>query len=427
MITAPLHAWVLLLLAGLGAAWLWWRHTRLLRAIHRYAAGVRGDPASAEPESAELRALARAIREQMAVTEDSRMGVQAERDRLAAVLGQMTDGVLIVDEFGEIRYSNPAAARLFQLDGLRARSLTEALRDFRLVDVWKRSQSTGSLQTESLELPVTRQFVQLVVVPDSHDGGSLVLVQDLTRMRRLETVRQDFVSNISHELRTPLASLRALAETLIDGAIRDPLAAPRFLRQIMAEVDALTQMSQELLDLVSIESGKAELHLAEISPRQLLDAAADRMRVQAERASLNIEVKCQDDLPAVRADPSRLGQVLVNLIHNAIKFTGPGGQISLSAGSTMIESDAHARAVDFVVVDTGRGIPPDDLPRIFERFYRGDKSRSGGGTGLGLSISRHIVEAHGGRIWAESLEGRGSTFHFTIPLSDSSGEAASRV
>ena len=271
------------------------------------------------------------------------------------------------------------------------------------------------MQVESVELASRRQFIQLVVVPDAHGGGSLLLAQDLTTMRRLETVRQDFVSNISHELRTPLASIRALAETLMDGAVRDPSAAPRFLEQMINEVDALTQMSQELLDLASIESGKAGLTLERANPHDLLDAAARRMRLQAERANLGVRIDCSDALPEVLADAGRLGQVVVNLIHNSVKFTPPGGTITLSAGHSP-ESPAGARGfVEFAVKDTGRGISADDLPRIFERFYRADKARSSGGTGLGLSIARHIVEAHGGRIWAESVEGQGSTIRFTIP------------
>ncbi len=163
-----------------------------------------------------------------------------------------------------------------------------------------------------------------MVVPDTHGGGSLLLAQDLTRLHQLETVRQDFVSNFSHELRTPLASLRALAETLLDGALRDPEAASRFLQSMIAEVDSLTQMSQELLDLTAIESGKAALQLAAIEPRTVLESAADRMRMQAERAGLALQVNCPDTLPLVRGDPARLGQVLLNLIYNALKVHGPG-------------------------------------------------------------------------------------------------------
>jgi two-component system phosphate regulon sensor histidine kinase PhoR len=232
----------------------------------------------------------------------------------------------------------------------------------------------------------------------------------------LETVRQDFVSNISHELRTPLAALKALAETLEGGALQDPEAAPRFLKRMVTEVDSLAQMAQELLELSAIESGKEELQLAAEDPRELLNAAADRMRLQVDRAGLVLHARAGQRVPQVRVDARRFQQVLVNLIHNAIKFTPPGGEITLEAEA--IEGGAGAEEpglVRFSVRDTGQGIPAENLPRIFERFYRTDKARRKGGTGLGLSIARHLVEAHRGKIWVESIEGRGSTFHIDIP------------
>ena len=221
-------------------------------------------------------------------------------------------------------------------------------------------------------------------------------------------MRRDFISNISHELRTPLASLKALTETLQNGALADPDAGPRFLGRINAEVDALTQMAQELLDLSKIESGQVALVLRKVDPLAVLKSAADRMRLQAERAGVNLTVETVAS-PTVQADAARLEQVLVNLIHNAVKFTRRGGAVTLSAS-------VDGESVIFAVRDTGVGIPADDLPRIFERFYRVDKSRTGSGTGLGLSIAKHIVEAHGGRIWAQSREGEGSAFFFSIPV-----------
>jgi two-component system phosphate regulon sensor histidine kinase PhoR len=175
-------------------------------------------------------------------------------------------------------------------------------------------------------------------------------------------------------------------------------------------VDALTQMATELLELSRIESGQVPLELRPVSAGNLIASAAERMRTQAERAGLSLRVTRPPEPCLVQADLPRLEQVLVNLVHNAIKFTPPGGEVSLSAR-------LEGQVVCFTVQDTGAGIPADDLERIFERFYKADRARSSGGTGLGLSISRHLVEAHGGRIWAESVEGRGSQFHFTLPLS----------
>ena len=386
------------------------------RALSHYESALRRDPDAHISADGGVQALSLIVRRLLAENSENLTGARSERDRLAAVLDQMTDGVLIADAPGEVRYFNPAAAKIFQISSPLGKTITEILRDHRLVGAWQRSRDSTAMQSETVELPTRRLFIQLVVVPDLHGGGSLLLAQDLTRMRRLETVRQDFVSNVSHELRTPLASLRALAETLLEGALRDPEAARRFLERMIAEVDALTQLSQELLDLASIQSGKAGLSLAPASPGSLLDAVAERMRVQVERAGLELRIEFPDPLPTVQVDAARLGQVLVNLVHNAIKFTAPGGRIVLTAIPAMDERNAGAGFVRFSVSDTGRGIPADELSRIFERFYRMDKARSTGGTGLGLSIARHIVEAHGGRIWAESVEGHGSSFHFTVPL-----------
>jgi two-component system phosphate regulon sensor histidine kinase PhoR len=332
-----------------------------------------------------------------------------EHAKLSAILDQLTDGVIIVDADGFIQFANPAAQKLFETPNTLGHSVTEVVRNHQLVDAWRRCQQTNEMQSESVELPARHQFLQLIAIPDTHAGGSLILVQDLTRVRRLETVRRDFISNISHELRTPLASLKALTETLQNGALSDPQAGPRFLGRINAEVDALTQMAQELLDLSRIESGQVELILAPLAPKSLLNSAADRMRMQAERAGLKLSVKCGDDLQNIRADKSRLEQVLVNLIHNAVKFTKPGGEI-------VLEAESGKGGVKFAVRDTGVGIPTESLSRIFERFYRVDRSRTGSGTGLGLSISKHIVEAHGGKIWAESDERHGSVFYFEIPI-----------
>ncbi|HLO15225.1 MAG TPA: ATP-binding protein, partial [Anaerolineales bacterium] len=328
---------------------------------------------------------------------------------LATVLDQITDGVLIADAQGLIQFANPAAGKLFQFADPLNRSITEVVRNHQLVEAWRRCQQMRQMQSESVELPTRRQYLQLVVIPDKHTSGSLLLVQDLTRLRRLETVRRDFVSNLSHELRTPLASLRALAETLQDGALDDPPAARRFVDQIQIEVDALTQMANELLELSKIESGRFALDLTPVAAYDLLNSASERMQLQAERAHLTLRVECQADLPNVRIDTQRLEQVLVNLIHNAVKFTRPGGEVVLFA-------EPVDGSIRFAVRDTGAGIPADEVSRIFERFYRVDKSRTGSGTGLGLSIAKHIVEAHGGEIWAESAEGRGSTFYFTIPF-----------
>jgi two-component system phosphate regulon sensor histidine kinase PhoR len=411
-------SWFLLFLAillAIALGWLGARYIILRRSLNHYAALLRlaangennisdlpEDLPALEEFSNAVKTMALALRVRTSV-------VDAERARLAAVLDRMTDGVLIADSGGQIQFANPAIERLFETNQAVGRRVAEVLRQHQLVEAWQRSRETGEAQEESVEIPARRRFLQLVVLPDRQTHGSLLLVQDLTRVRRLETVRRDFISNVSHELRTPLASLKALTETLRDGALEDPKAAQRFLGRIETEVDALTQMATELLELSRIESGQVPLQRKAVPAATLLLSAAERMRAQVERAGLVLRLDTAQDMTEVSADPPRLEQVLVNLIHNAVKFTPPGGEVILAA-------QTQGEFVRFSVRDSGVGIPADDLERIFERFYKADRARSGGGTGLGLSISRHLVEAHGGRIWAESAEGDGSTFYFTIPV-----------
>lgn len=234
------------------------------------------------------------------------------------------------------------------------------------------------------------------------DGASAV--------RRAETIRREFVGNVSHELRTPIASLKALVETLEEGALDDPPAAREFLEQMHVEVDSLAQLVHELLELSRIESGEAPIRPERVEPVELLEQAARRLRRQAERAHVVVDIVADPDVPWVWADPSHVERVLINLLHNAIKFTPEEGRITLTARS-------QGQSVRLLVADSGIGITSEDLPRLFERFYKVDRSRASGGTGLGLAIAKHIVQAHGGQIWAESRgEGKGSTFAFTLPV-----------
>ena len=409
----PGTLFLLLILCGLTLGFLIWREIDIRIRIRNYSKILK-NVTYGESSSREIPFRVRGLNPLPGIIHDLVLSdhakieeLETERARLAAMLDQMTDGVMIADPAGVINFANPAAGRLFETGEVIDRNIVEVIRQHQLIEAWRVCQESGEMQTQSVEMSDRRQFLQIVAIPDRTTGGSLLLVQDLTRVRHLETVRRDFVSNISHELRTPLASLKALTETLQDGALEDHEAAKRFLVRIEAEVDALTQMAAELLELSRIESGQVPLELKPVSPATLLFTALDRMRMQVERAAITFSVVCPPDLPSIRADAPRLEQVLVNLIHNAVKFTPPGGQVILSA-------QKEEYFIRFAVQDSGVGIPTEDLPRIFERFYKTDRARTSGGTGLGLSISRHIVEAHGGKIWAESEEGKGSTFFFTI-------------
>ena len=341
--------------------------------------------------------------------------LSSQRQRLAAILEHMADGIIITDEEGRVQLINRAAARLLgttQNVAIGA-SFVQVVRDHELVEVWRQCDQWGEEQVDTVELERRSLFVRIAVTPihEADKRSVLVVLQDLTQLRHLETVRRDFISNVSHELRTPLASLKALVDTLRDGALDDPPTAQRFLDRMETEIDAVTQIVDELLELSRLESGRVSFQMQPVAVPELVEPPVERLRPQAERAGLRLEVEVPPDLPAASADAARVRRVVSNLVHNAIKFTPTSGLVRVEA-----TFDDGENEIVISVTDTGVGIPADDLPRIFERFYKADRSRQrGSGTGLGLAIARHIVQAHGGRIWVDSIEGQGSTFYFSLP------------
>ncbi len=345
--------------------------------------------------------------------------------RFAAVLDQMADGVLITNHLGLVTLINPAAARLLHTTAAEAlgRSFAAVVRHHALIEVWQRSRERGGEQVEAVEVGPDL-FLQAVITPfrRGETAGAIVLLQDLTQVRRLQVMRRDFISNLSHELRSPLAALQILVETLQDGALDDPPAAERFLAQAEAEVNTMTQMVEELTELSQIESGQVRLRLAPVMVSELIDGPLERLRPQVEAGGLTLRVELPPDLPPALADAERMRQVVANLLHNAIKFTPPGGEIAITAEASQRNGDAGTLIRELVIEvrDTGIGIAKVDLPRVFERFYKSDRARTRGrgGTGLGLAIARHIVEAHGGRIWVKSKEGKGSRFFFSLPAEE---------
>lgn len=406
---------VVTLLAILLAAWISGFTSRPIRqltqAVRQVAAGELAEQAipSSLDEVSQLtqafNAMTSRLQEQFSVLE-------TERGKLEAVLEKMTDGVLIVNQQGVIILANPAVEQMFSLKDGQAvgQPLAEALRHHQPYEMWQLCQETGQLQQASMEVNKRYSLQGLATsLGQALPGSILLLFQDVTRQRLIEAMRRDFISNVSHELRTPLAGIKALTETLRDSALEDPPAARRFLDRMETEVDALSLMVTEILELSRIESGRVPLELAPTRPIDMITPAYERLRLQAERAGLAFDIACPEDLPLVRADTSRVQQAIVNLVHNAIKFTPAGGQVIVGA-----EQDGES--IRFWVSDTGIGISPEDLPRIFERFYKVDRARSGSGTGLGLAIVRHMVEAHRGEIWAKSELNKGSTFYFTLPL-----------
>jgi two-component system phosphate regulon sensor histidine kinase PhoR len=335
----------------------------------------------------------------------------AERDKMFAILSNVADGILLLDSEGRVTMINQAASRILQLgeDKTLGHTFIEVVHDHELDDVLQRSLKTGEQQTGLVETQLGKQFLGVIATPLRGQSGNVVLLQNLTELQRLQTVRRDFVANISHELRTPVASLKVLAETLQGGALDDPTVGREFLAKINVETDRLAQMVNELSELSRIESGEVYLNVQSIDIGEVAMRVVERLKAQASRAKLSLVMDIPASLPKALADKERVEQVLINLLHNAIKFTPSQGTISVSA-------KVEGNNVVVAVGDTGVGIPADDLPRIFERFFKADKARAGGGTGLGLAISKHLVEAHSGKIWAESIEGQGSTFTFTLPI-----------
>jgi two-component system phosphate regulon sensor histidine kinase PhoR len=339
--------------------------------------------------------------------------IQSEKAIFTSILGSMNDGILVVDEENNVTLINQAAGLIFNVtrEGALGHSLVEVIRHFKMNELLEKTRESGMPQIDSFETTPEKTYIRCIATPLKEElpGSILFLMQDLTRIRQLEIIRRDFVSNVSHELRTPLTSLKLITETLQDGMFDDPQQAAKFLDRMSGEIDNLSQMVEELLELSRIESGRVPLEKRWVKPQELLAAACERMTLQAERAGLTCGLTCPPGLPSIFVDKPRLESVLVNLLHNAIKFTRPGGSIELSAYQQL-------NTIVFSVKDTGIGILPKDLARVFERFYKSDRSRSERGTGLGLSIARHLVEAHGGKIWAESEVNQGSTFSFSIPF-----------
>jgi len=338
-----------------------------------------------------------------------------ERNRSSAILGSMVEGVAVVTADERILYCNWAFEQILELPegSSQGRTLVEALRQADLVALVRRALSGVEELTGELEVGTVRHrnfSVTAAPVRAAGANGAVLVLHDITELRRLERVRRDFVANVSHEFKTPLTAIQGFAETLLSGALDDKANRQRFVEIIREHARRLARLTDDLLKLSRIEAGRLELEIRPIRVEALVNGCVETARLNAQARGLEIHVDLEKDTPAVRGDGAQLGEVLQNLLDNAQQYTPSGGKIEVKARS-------NGQEVVFTVTDTGIGIPESDLERIFERFYRVDaaRSREAGGTGLGLAIARHIVEAHGGRIWVESAVGQGSRFHFSIP------------
>ena len=341
-----------------------------------------------------------------------------ERNLSSAILGSMVEGVAVVNGSERLVFANPGFAEILGLDvpPTSGSALVEVVRQTELLEAVR--QVLGGeprVQSEIVTGTLRQHFFAITVaaVRAGDTTGAVVVLHDITELRKLERVRRDFVANVSHEFRTPLTAIQGFAETLLAGAIDDPQNRTRFLEIILEHSRRLARLTEDLLMLSKMDAERLELEIRRLSVSQLIESCLETAQRRGAEKDLRISVNMPQGLPDIAGDRRRLAEVLQNLLDNAIQYTLPGGQIVVSA-------KAMEEQIILTVSDTGIGIPKADQPRIFERFYRVDvaRSREAGGTGLGLAIAKHLVEVHGGRLWVESEVGQGSQFHFSVPFFD---------
>ena len=362
--------------------------------------------------------LWRRLSTQRATLEASQIEQSRARRDLEDVLASLQDAVLVVDAHTRLRFVNQAALRLFglRIEDVLGANLIEALPSFGIDAAMRAALLDGQTSAQEIHLyaPQLREVFLRVAPVYSGAGaevGAVAIVQDMTELRRLERVRRDFVANASHELRTPIANIRATAETLLH-APDDAQLIGRFLPPLISEAERLSRLVSDLLDLARAEAGEKPAR-APVELKQTIQNVVDSLSDKAARNHINIEWHPNGSAPVVSGDAAALEQVAFNLLDNALSYTPQGGQVALN----LREPSEDKGTAILEVSDSGIGIPADDLPRVFERFYRVDKarSRSEGGTGLGLAIVKHIVENHGGHVEVESQEGQGTTFRVELP------------
>ena len=363
----------------------------------------------------ELAELAGALNRALAGLGQTIHTLTDERNRSSAILASMVEGVAVVAGDERILFCNWAFEQILELPegSSQGRTLVEALRQADLIALVRQALPGAEEVTGEVEVgTVRRRNFSVTAAPVRAAGanGAVLVLHDITELRRLERVRRDFVANVSHEFKTPLTAIQGFAETLLNGALDDRANRKRFVEIIREHARRLARLTDDLLKLSRIEAGRLELEIRPVPVEALVNGCVETARLKAEAKGIEIHVETQKGAPPIRGDGVQLGEVLQNLLDNAVQYTPAGGRIE-------VISCANGQSVVFTVADTGIGVPEADLERIFERFYRVDaaRSREAGGTGLGLSIARHIVEAHGGRIWVESAVGLGSRFHFSIP------------
>jgi len=368
--------------------------------------------------------LAKAISEMDAQLRNKIEEISKEKGTLQTILKGMAEGVLVVDEKNHIIMINDTLRTLFSPSTeVVDKTPLELIRHTELEGAIHKAIQEGKNSSFELTLPTSLgkifevNVVGILPPPEEEQkeghgmSGAIAVLHDISRLKELEKIRQDFVANVSHELRTPLTTIKGYTETLLDGALKEEVA-PQFLQVIQKHTDRLAKIVEDLLTLSKIETKEFQLKKEKLYLSELIDDVLDFVKEGAKKKKISIDAVHISSSFIIEGDRNILEQILINLLDNAIKYGREGGKITISA------NQKDQKEIEVSVRDNGIGIPQEDLPRIFERFYRVDKGRSQelGGTGLGLSIVKHLISAHGGRVWAESQLGEGSTFYFTLPF-----------
>jgi len=366
----------------------------------------------------EIGQLARSINAMACQLKGTASQITEARSQSRAILDSMADGVIALNRKGEVLFINPVIEEVFQISQAFSygKNVLGVIRDYEVERLLKKALKTGEHVIEEVKLlyPEPKVFLLHATPLKSQGadrGGLVVLLQDITERKKLEDMRTEFVANVSHELRTPLTSIRGYLETLLDGAVEDPAATSHFLGIMNKETERLTRLVEDLLELSKLEGRRAIAPYRQVQITDNIQQVIDMFQSRAREKNLTLLTELPSKLPPVKGDPDMLAQVLINLVDNAIKYTPADGKVTVKAS-------VQAGTLQVTVEDTGIGIPPESLPRLFERFYRVDKARSRelGGTGMGLAIVKHIIRAHGGQTFVKSAVGKGSAFSFTLPV-----------
>ncbi len=368
----------------------------------------------------EIGTLGRSLNVLAARLRDKIQDLEQEQAKVTAILDGMVEGVIAVDGHEHILIMNERARGIFGLGAARGerKPFLEVVRNADLHEVFRQSRKEGAGAVVGREVSLTtpvERVLQVHAIPLALAGderGLVMVLHDITELRRLEAVRTEFVANVSHELRTPLTAIHGYLETLLGGALEEPEHARKFLEIVFRHTERLGRLINDLTDLSNIELGKILLRLGAVRLDEVVDSVVAIIRLRAAAGGVSLTAEVPGALADVRADYDRLVQILINLVDNAVKYTPAGGAVRIGARA------ADGGMVEVTVADTGVGIPRADLPRITERFYRVDKARSRelGGTGLGLAIVKHLVLAHGGDLAIDSEPGQGTTVRFTLPV-----------